>query len=373
LAERLRRSIHDAIGQVRRTPAGVLIVPASLSRTGLQEYKRSDGSTVTELRPEAEVFADAALQSVRGAAVTVGHTLERTPKAVGLASDQPPTKAQRGDESFVETTLLITDQDVISRIELPPGDPRRLTEISLDYYAELDPTPGEYRGRKYDARQTNIIVHSVALGPSNWARAGREAKIRLDGNEELCNETDSAAPSENANAAPEQRMKIKIGDHVFEEGSAEHIAFLNAEIKREQARADALQVSLTAAQNATATEKARADGLAAKPEPDVNALVAAELAFRDSVRTLLAKDYSFAGKSRAQVQRDAIGAEACSRVDAQPEPLRAAYLDGALAFALSQGQKPSYPVPGSAPVQDANKDFLSKLDAGYKAQRAGSK
>lgn len=362
MAERLRRSIQDAIGQVRRTPAGVLIVPASLSRTGLQEYKRSDGSTVTELRPEAEVFAAAALESVRGAAVTVGHTLERTPRPVGLASDQPPTRATRGDESFVETTLLITDQDVIGRIER-----KDLTEISLDYYAEVDPTPGEYRGRKYDARQTNIIVHSVALGPSNWARAGREARIRLDGNEELCNETDSAAPSANANAAPENRMKIKIGTNVFDEGGAEHIAFLNAEIAREQARADALQASLTAAQNATATEKARADGLAAAPKPDVDALVSAELAFRDSVRPLLAKDYVFAGKSRAQVQRDAIGAEACSRVDAQPEPQRAAYLDGALAFALGQAQKPTYPVPGSAPVQDANKDFLGKLDAGYKA------
>jgi hypothetical protein len=357
----VRRRLFDAIGSVRRTPAGVLIVPASLSRTGLQEYKRADGSVVVELRPETEVFAEAALQSVRGAAVTVGHTHERTPKAVGLASDQPPTRAQRGDEHFVETQLLITDQDTAARIER-----KELTEVSLDYYAELDPTPGEYKGKRYDARQTNIQIHSVALGPSNWARAGREARIRLDGNEELCNEEPTA-------------MKIKIGDSIFEEGGAEHIAFLNAEIKRERERADALQTQLSAAQTQATSEKARADGLAAKPEPDVSALVAAELQFRDGAKALLPAGYDFSGKSRAQVMRDAIGAEACKRVDAQPEAERATYLRVTFDMAGSQKKSgtPSYPLSTqpAAPVKDAQDEFLNRLDSKFKpgGRAAGSK
>jgi hypothetical protein len=328
----IRRSYVDAIASVRRTPAGVLIVPASLSRTGLQDYVGADGKKRTEFRDAAEVFAPEALETIRGAAVTVGHTYDRTPVAVGLASDQPPARATRDGEDFVETSLLITDQAVAGRIER-----KELTEISLDYYAELDPTPGEHRGQKYDGKQTRIRVHSVALGPSNWARAGREAKIRLDGHEELCLDSTETEP-----------MKIKIGDHVFDEGGAEHLAFLNAEIKREQSRADALQAQLTASQNAAATEKARADGLAAAPPPDVNALVAAELAFRDSVRPLLGADYKFEGKTQTQIKRDAIGAEACTRVDAQPQPQQAAYLDGAVAFAKSQTQRPSYPVPEEA-------------------------
>lgn len=350
----VRRSITDAIGSARRTPAGVLIVPASLSRTGLQDYVGPDGKKRTEFRDAAEVFAEASLATIRGAAVTVGHTYDRTPQAVGLASDQPPTRATRDGEDFVETSLLITDQAVAGRIER-----KELTEISLDYYAELDPTPGEYKGRKFDGRQTQIRVHSVALGPSNWARAGREAKIRLDGNEELCLDSTETEP---------MGIKIKIGTHTFDEGGPEHIAFLNAEIEREKARADAAEKRATEAANATATEKARADGLAAKPEPDVSALVAAELAFRDDVRSLLPAGYDFKGKTQTQVKRDAIGAEACKRVDAQPEPQRAAYLDGALAFAKTQAQRPAYPIPGSAPTQDANADFLAKLDSRYSAK-----
>ena len=173
-------------------------------------------------------------------------------------------------------------------------------------------------------------------------------------------------------------MKIKIGDHVFDEGGAEHIAFLTAEAKREQARADGLQTALTAAQAEAAAQKARADGLAAAPPPDVNALVQAELSFRDSVKPLLPADYKFEGKSREQVKRDAIGAEACKRVDAEPAGARRdAYLDATLAIVASQKKdgKPAYEVRvDTVPVKDANADFLTRLDSRYTAGRApGSK
>lgn len=364
------RRVTDAIANVRRTPAGVLIVPASLSRTGLQTYHTADGKKRVEYRPDSEVFSPEALDSVRGAVVTVGHTHDRTPPVVGLASDQPPSRAKRDGEDFVETSLLITDQQVAARIER-----KDLTEISLDYYAEMDPTPGEHRGQKYDGRQTNIRVHSIALLPAGHARAGREARIRLDGNEELCNDAQEQPAPPNANADGTQtKMKIKIGDHVFDEGGAEHIAFLTAEAKREQARADGLQTALTAAQAEAAKEKARADGLAAAPPPDVNALVAAELSFRDSVKPLLPADYKFEGKSREQVKRDAIGAEACKRVDAEEKGARRdAYLDGAVAFALTAKKdgKPAYEVRvDAAPVKDANVEFLARLDS---RRTAGSK
>lgn len=173
-------------------------------------------------------------------------------------------------------------------------------------------------------------------------------------------------------------MKIKIGDHVFDEGGAEHIAFLNAEIARERSRADAAQAQATAAQAETATQKARADGLAARPEPDVAALVQSELAFRDSLRPILPAGYAFEGKSRDQVKRDAIGAEAVKRVDAQPEASRVAYLDGAVAFALEgkAAGKPKYEVKVDAvEVQDADAEFQKKLKSAYKpgGMTAGSK
>ena len=366
----VRRTDRVAIADSHRTPAGVLIVPASLSRTGLQTYRTADGKSHVEFRPEQEVFSAEALASVRGAAVTVGHTHERTPRAVGLASDQPPMRTKRDGEDFVETSLLITDQETAARIER-----KDLTEISLDYYAELDPTPGRLAdGREYHGVQRNIRVHSVALLPTGQARAGREARIRLDGNEELCNEQHTAS---NADATETQpvAVKIKIDGHTFDEGGPEHIAYLEGQTKRERDRADALQAQLTAAQTSAATEKARADGLAATPAPDVASLVSAELAFRDSVKGLLPADYQFAGKSRAQVKRDAVGADACRRADAQPELVREAYLDGALAFALEQKKNgtPAYPLATSpAPTQDAQTSWVQSLDARFQKPGAAA-
>jgi hypothetical protein len=342
------RTDRVAIADTRRTAAGVLIVPASVSRTGLQKYRRADGRESVEFRSEAEVFSADSLATLRGAVVTVGHTEDQHPRGAGLASDRDPTRAKRDGEDFVETELLVTDAAVAERVER-----KDLTEISLGYFADLDPTPGEYKGQRFDAQQKNIRIHHVALLPAGQARAGRQARIRLDGNEELCNE--------------EHTVKIKIGDHVFDEGGAEHIAFLNAETKRERERADALQLSLNAAQTEAQTQKARADGLAAKPEPDVSALVTAELAFRDSLRPLLPADYVFASRDKAK--RDAIGAEACARVDAQPEgAARAAYLDGAVAFALTQKKSgtPAYSVSAPAPTADADDDFKKKLKGAYK-------
>jgi hypothetical protein len=220
--------------------------------------------------------------------------------------------------------------------------------------------------------QRNIRVHSVALLPTGQARAGREARIRLDGNEELCNEQHTAS---NADATETQQVavKIKIDGQTFDEGGPEHIAHLEGQTKRERERADALQVQLTAAIAATAAATARADSLAAAPAPDVNALVSAELAFRDSVKALLPADYAFAGKSRLQVKRDAVGADACRRADAQPETVREAYLDGALAFALEQKKNgtPAYPLATSpAPTQDAQSAWVQSLDSRF--QKPGS-
>ena len=45
---------HRRLGTVERTPQGGIRVPAFLSRTGIQEYAREDGSIQREWRPEEE-------------------------------------------------------------------------------------------------------------------------------------------------------------------------------------------------------------------------------------------------------------------------------------------------------------------------------
>jgi hypothetical protein len=354
---RVQRTDRIPLAGAKRTAAGVLVVPASVSRTGLQEYRKADGTKLVEYRPPQEVFAPAALESLRGAVVTVGHTDDQTPKGVGLVSDRDATRTTRDGEDFVETYLLVTDQQVAARAEA-----KELVEISLGYSADLDMTPGVLPdGRKYDAVQRNLQIHHAALLPVGQARAGKEARIRLDGHEELCSDSQQP-PANGRDESHGERMKIKIGDKVFEEGGAEHISFLNDAITSAAASGVALQAKLDAALAEAGTQKARADGLElAASKRDIGAEVTAELAFRDSLRPLLGDKYDFAGKSRDQVKRDAIGADACKLVDAEPEASRPGYLAGAVAFALSQKKSgtPSY----VAAVSDSTANTTRKIGA----------
>lgn len=389
MTARVRRTDRVGIGAVKRTAAGVLVVPASVSRTGLQTYRTHDGRERVEFRPESEVFAPAALESLKGALVTVGHLgpdqPRVLPKGVGLVSDQDPAKTVRDGESFVDTRLMLHDPEVIRRVEA-----KELVELSLDYTAETDPTPGVLPdGRRYDAVQRGITIHSVALLEPGGARAGREARIRLDGHEELCHDSQVPGspvtpPEKSPVSEPKPIIKIKLDGKEFVEGSAEHIGHLNATIEslnsKLTAETSALTAKLAAADGATATEKARADGLAtelAKMQANVPQAVAEELAFRDSVKALLPADYKFDGKDRTAIKRDAIGAEACKRVDAQPEASRASYLDGAVHFALDlkKAGTPQYPVtlPG-ATHQDSNiNPIAAASDAMFKAGRGSVK
>ncbi len=347
---------RDVVGfsGAKRNSAGVLIAPASLSRTGVQTYKRPDGTEFREYRPESEVFAPAALESLRSAPVTIGHpsgdvtvdTLDAL--TVGLASDRDPTKTQRDGQSWLDTTLAISKRSTIAAAER--GD---LVEISLGYDADVDPTPGVTpSGERYDGVQRNIRVNHVALLPAGQARAGRQARLRLDGAEETCYERN--VPEGHT---PVTVVKIRLDGVEVVEGSAEHIALLNKAIAEAQAKAVAAETAVTATKADALKAEAKADALAvelteARKPVDVAPLVAAELAFRATAAPLLAKDYSFEGKSHTQIMRDAIGVERCKLVDAKPEAKRDAALEAF--FDVARPAAPNHaPTPPTVAKTDA--------------------
>jgi hypothetical protein len=90
---------------------------------------------------------------------------------------------------------------------------------------------------------------------------------------------------------------IKMDGKEYVQGSPLHVGALEAKI-------DALTKALTDAQTELGTAKAT---IASHKPVDVNALVQDELAFRDTVRAILPKDYKFDGKTRDQVRADAVG------------------------------------------------------------------
>lgn len=97
------------IGKLERTPVGGVRVPARVTRSGVLEYRRQDGTTSREWRPPEEVFAADSLASLADAAVTVGHPAAGrvTPESYRGDAVGYVREAGRADGRFVATMLAV--------------------------------------------------------------------------------------------------------------------------------------------------------------------------------------------------------------------------------------------------------------------------
>lgn len=187
--------------KLTRTPSGGIRVSAYLSRTGLQTYRRSDGTEIIEYRPAEEVFSDSSLDTFRGAPITDGHPsvpVDASNWSV-LSKGHVSDSVSPAENKFVRAELLIQDRAIIE--EVISGD---LTEISCGYECDLLNNPGEINGERYDAIQKNIRINHIALLPKGLARGGRELTVRFDseGNQ-IMNEQTEAAPEVQEEVAQE--------------------------------------------------------------------------------------------------------------------------------------------------------------------------
>jgi hypothetical protein len=187
---RVNRFDVAEIGKPVRTPQGFLRVAAFLTRAGVFEYKRHDGSTARELRPPEEVFRADSLASLSAAPLTDLHPTEMvSPKNVRTLRIGHVGEAVRQDGHLVAANVTVEDEEVIARVER--GDRR---EISCGYQCRLDATPGEWNGQRYDAVQRDIVYNHAALGPRNWGRAGSEVALRLDSGDAMTASAFGAPP-----------------------------------------------------------------------------------------------------------------------------------------------------------------------------------
>jgi hypothetical protein len=137
-------------------------VPAALSRTGVQEYRRADGTTIREYRPHEEVFHKDAIASFENAPLTIGHVTEVNPDNWGGCAVGQVIGAPKQDGNFMSAETQIMRADAIKRVE--SGE---LRELSCGYEVEIDPTPGVTPdGERYDAIQRSIRGNHVALLPA---------------------------------------------------------------------------------------------------------------------------------------------------------------------------------------------------------------
>lgn len=235
---------------------GWLRVDALLTRTGVFTYYNADGSKRRELRLDSEVFSPAALKSFSLVPVTDEHppeflTAENTREyARGSVGEAPAKEGQH-----VAAPLLVTDAELIAKLENAEA-----REVSCGYTCDLEMTPGEHNGEKYDAIQRHIVGNHVAV--VQRGRAGATARVRMDSAAVAVVRLDSEPGDKPADPPnnQEQRVKIIRIDGVdFEVGSdaaAQAFAKFTARVDAEKAE---LLGKIAAGEKATSVLQAKLD------------------------------------------------------------------------------------------------------------------
>ena len=159
------------LNQTYYTDEGYLIDRPILTSTGIFEYHNADGTVRRELRLPEEVFNEESLKSYKGKPIIITHDAGLVDKknvhdhSIGSIL----TDGYRSGND-VRAEIIIHDTNEMKR--------SGLKELSLGYNLDLDETPGEWNGQKYDAIQRNIRINHLAL--VREARAGEQARLNID-------------------------------------------------------------------------------------------------------------------------------------------------------------------------------------------------
>lgn len=172
---KLSAKIADKVG-----PNGYAVFPATITRAGIFSYRQADGSLVRELRHPDEVFKPQSMNSLKNVplitekdhldCLTKGLPVNKVDEFTQLGVVGSDIRRNRADE--LEGDITVYRPNTLQKID--SGEER---ELSAGYTVDIISEPGEYRGQKYDQKQTNIIYgHVAAVGRG---RAGT-AKFRID-------------------------------------------------------------------------------------------------------------------------------------------------------------------------------------------------
>lgn len=278
----------DEQGYLRDTPV--------VARTGILTYRNADGTLRNELRLDEHVFDPESLASFAGVPITIKHPAMLNAKnykkfAVGTVLGI----GERKDDDNLAVPIIIHDAAAVEMAQS-----RKLTELSVAYDVEFVERPGWYNTKtrdvkyddegnlqnpesmgytRFDGLQTRVKAN--AIGMVQRGRAGRVARLNLDGDEEF-----SVADFENPEGGKMQKVRLDNG--------LEYEAAPEVVIALDKLRADA------------ADTKQKVESLTA----DVGTLTGE----RDTLKTTVA---GFADKE-AQIRKDAedsIRAELTERVE----------------------------------------------------------
>lgn len=275
---------------------GFLHDTAVLTRTGVFKYINSDGSIRREYRPPEEVMAPMSLETYRGVPITVGHPANgvsaQNARQVTIGSVLSPGIP---DGNNILGDIVIYDPKAL-------GDNR---ELSCGYRLDLEDSPGTdpVSGEPYDYIQRNIRMNHLSVVRS--ARAGNQARLNIDGNEEFEGGKQMKLGNVEFNVSAEAEAEInKIIQRA--DAAESKTKEVQATADKEQARADALQAKADG--HAAEVEQARKDAIESEKER-INVVAKAktlnvdakdEMSIKDlkvAVIKAVRKDFDETGKS----------------------------------------------------------------------------
>lgn len=213
---------------------GYLRIDGIAAHVGILEYMDDDGTVIREFVPEETLFEEESMRSLAGAPVTLHHpeelvtSLNYSDYSQGGVNGMP-----RREDDNLGVSLSVIGNKALHAVEYDG-----VSELSPGYSVDLDETPGEWQGQKYDRVQRNRRYNHLAIVDA--ARGGSVCSLRFDGANVPNNEDNSMT-------------QIKLpGGGTVEVADAATAATINAALAKQGKRLDSTKGQLKKLVNAIA-------------------------------------------------------------------------------------------------------------------------
>lgn len=355
------RMDRGALQKPVEMPNGWLKVDGNIGRTGILEYARADGSTWREYRPPEEAFHPDALSSFALVPLTNEHppegklTVENT-RFYQVGTVEQPTR----DGEHMRSSILITDAQAIA--DLKAGK----RELSCGYMAEVETTPGEINGQRYDAIQRNVRGNHVALVKEG--RAGASVCVRVDSAAADVVLSDSSQIGDADSHGKDNSNMIKIKIHGVEYEVASQVAQAIQSERTDAGQAlDVARAETKAALSSVEKVTARADAADSKVtklEADLKTAPAKALEAMKARAQIEAeaskRGLKFDGKSDVEIMREVAEKVTGLKLDGKSETYVQASYDLAI---TSEPEAVTAPIEGAERTDEKREKNSAELAA----------
>lgn len=158
---------------------GFLRTRVSIARAGVFPYLTPAGEIRMEAKLPEDIFSEITIKSAKGVPVTDGHPpLEDNRGMVDTTNWKKYIKGSLGDSITVKDGLMEATETIFDAALISDLEKGEKIETSIGFRTDVDYTPGEFGGERYDAKQTNIIINHVAH--VDKGRAGESVRAYLD-------------------------------------------------------------------------------------------------------------------------------------------------------------------------------------------------